>query len=52
MLLAVRMEGRAASQGRGSSRSWKRGSQYSPGASKGTNPAHPWIQPYEPMLEF
>ena len=30
----------------------KGGSQCSPGASKGTNPAHPWIQLHEPMLEF
>ena len=45
MLLAVRMEGGATSQGCGASRSWK--SPCSLGASRRTSPAQAWIQPHE-----
>ena len=38
--LAVRMEGGAAIQGCGASRSWKRQEPVLPGASGGTGPAH------------
>lgn len=45
MLLAVRMEGGATSQGCSASRSWK--SPCSLGASRRTSPAQAWIQPHE-----
>ena len=45
VLLAVRMEDEAVSQGCGASRSWK--SPCSLGASRRTSPAQAWIQPHE-----
>lgn len=51
MLLAVRMEGGATSQGCGASRSWKSGEPVLPGASEGPALPKPRFSPVTPELD-